>query len=73
MGEFYLQVAIGNEPFHEDNRNLAMPHLLGAFNKMVQVLEQKGLQNKIKVTCLRLTISKHDARTFLTKWKSIVI
>ena len=41
---------MGNEPYHSDNRGVAMPHLLNAFNRMVQLIEQQGLQNDIKVT-----------------------
>lgn len=43
-------VAIGNEPFHEENRALAMPHLLSAFNSMVKLLNENGLQEHMKVT-----------------------
>ncbi|XP_012557434.1 uncharacterized protein LOC100210757 isoform X1 [Hydra vulgaris] len=43
-------IAIGNEPFHEDNRALAMPHLLPAFNSMVKLLNDNGLKERIKVT-----------------------
>ena len=52
---------MGNEPYHEMNRPTAMPHLVNAFNRMVQLLADNGLQNDIKVlesfTKLKFTIS----------------
>ena len=63
---------MGNEPYHEMNRPTAMPHLVNAFNRMVQLLADNGLQNDIKVlesfTKLKFTISnvKLIAGIFLT-------
>ena len=63
---------MGNEPYHEMNRPTAMPHLVNAFNRMVQLLADNGLQNDIKVLesfrKLKFTISnvKLIAGIFLT-------
>jgi hypothetical protein len=44
----FRKVAIGNEPYHEMNRP-AMEHLLAAFNRIVAVVADNGLQDQIKV------------------------
>ena len=42
-------VAVGNEPFLQENRAAAMPYILNAFNRIVKLVADNGLANEIKV------------------------
>ena len=52
-------VAVGNEPFLQENRAEAMPYILNAFNRIVKLVADNGLANEIKVNLVFL-ISKHS-------------
>ena len=42
-------VAVGNEPFLQENRAQAMPYIQAAFNRIVKLVGDNGLANQIKV------------------------
>jgi len=42
-------VAVGNEPYLQENRAEAMPNILNAFNRIVKLVADNGLANIIKV------------------------